>query len=300
MSYPSEPLREHTSAYFVQDRSNLEELSRLEIQDNMITTGMGGVLPELSGSCHFRRVLDVGCGTGGWLMELARTHPTIEMLVGGDISGKMMEYARSQAVLQGLDRFVQFQEMDALRALPFPDYFFDLVNQRLGISWVRNWEWKKLFVEYHRVTRPGGIIRMTEAAIVQSNSEALTRLCDLVLETCFHSARFFDRRPDGIIYKLVPLMTMYGIEDVQRRDYTLVFQAGTREHHHFYEDMQHLFRVSLPFFQKWTHVPDDYEDIYQQALIEMQQPTFVARWQFLTAWGIRSTTSPSLLMRGLN
>ena len=31
MSYPSEPLKEHTSAYFVQDRSNLEELSCLEI-----------------------------------------------------------------------------------------------------------------------------------------------------------------------------------------------------------------------------------------------------------------------------
>jgi len=278
----------------------LEELSRLEIQDNMITTGMGGVLPELSDKHHLRRVLDVGCGTGGWLMELARTHPTREKLVGGDISHTMMEYARSQAVREGLDGRVQFQEMDALRALPFPDSFFDLVNQRLGVSWMRNWEWKKLFVEYHRVTRPGGIIRMTEAAIVQSNSEALTRLCDLVLETCFHSARFFDQRPDGIISKLVPLMTMHGSEDVQTQGHSLAYHTGTREHVMFSEDMRHLFRVSLPFFQKWAHVPDDYEDIYQRALIEMQQPKCVAHWQFLTAWGIRPTTNTSLLMRGLN
>ena len=39
---------------------------------------------------------------------------------------------------------------------------------------------------------------------------------------------------------------------------------------------------------KWTSVPDDYEEIYQQMLTEMQQPDFVATWTLLTAWGTRS------------
>ncbi len=32
-------------------------------------------------------------------------------------------------------------------------------------------------------------------------------------------------------------------------------------------------------------VPDDYEEIYQQMLSDMQQPDFVATWGLLTAWG---------------
>jgi hypothetical protein len=32
-------------------------------------------------------------------------------------------------------------------------------------------------------------------------------------------------------------------------------------------------------------VPDDYEEIYQQMLSEMQQPSFVAIQGLLTAWG---------------
>jgi ubiquinone/menaquinone biosynthesis C-methylase UbiE len=273
---------------------------RFEIQDHMITTGMGGVLPEFADASLLQRVLDVGCGTGGWLMEMARTYPNIKKLAGADVSSKMLSYARSIAVRLGLGERVDFHTMDALRMLEFPPASFDLVNQRLGASWIRQWEWTKLLVEYHRVTRPGGIIRITESAIVESNSPALTKLCDLVLQTCFHSARFFSRRSDGVISKLVLLMTMHGIEDIQTQDHTLVFQAGTSEHHWFYEDMRHLFRVSLPYFQKWIRVPSDYEDIYQQALLEMQQTGFMAKWHFLTAWGTRPLNSASLLIRGLN
>src|SRR6516225_3646913 len=157
--------QEHESTYFVQDRSNQDEMTRLEVQDTMLTTGMGGVLPELSDPTVLRRVLDVGCGTGDWLLETARTYPTIEKLVGVDISSKMMEHARSKAKVQGLDGRVEFQTMDALRILEFPPASFDLVNQRLGISWLRTWEWKKILLEYRRVSRPAGIVRITEGHV---------------------------------------------------------------------------------------------------------------------------------------
>lgn len=77
MSDPIGPQQERTTPYIVQDRSSQDELQRLEIQDKMITNGMGGVLPELPDPTTLRRVLDVGCGTGGWLIELARTSTQI-------------------------------------------------------------------------------------------------------------------------------------------------------------------------------------------------------------------------------
>jgi ubiquinone/menaquinone biosynthesis C-methylase UbiE len=283
----------------VADRENTDEMVRLEIHDRMLTTGMGGALPELSDHSRLRRVLDVGCGTGGWLLETAKTYPTIERLVGADISGKMLAYARAQAEGLGLDGRVEFRTMDALRMLEFSTSFFDLVNHRAGTSWVRTWEWRKLLLEYQRVTRPGGIIRITEPRIgVESNSPALNKLDKIFLDTFYNSGRLFAPGHTGLTGELVRLMTQYGIQDVQTRVYPLVFRGGEVSGQNFYEDTKRLFSVMLPFFHKWIRVPDDYEEIYQQAVKEMQEPGFVATWPLLTAWGIRPGGVP-MHMRGL-
>src|SRR5437773_1718633 len=84
--------REHPSTYWVQDRSNVDEMTRLRIQDQMVTTSMGGVLSEQPDPTIFQSVLDVGCGTGGWLIEAARQYPTMKRLGGVDISAKMLDY----------------------------------------------------------------------------------------------------------------------------------------------------------------------------------------------------------------
>ena len=296
----TEPPREHPSTYVVEDRSNRQEMERLDIQDKMLTMGMGGVLPELADPGSLRRVLDVGCGTGGWLIETAQTYPTIEKLVGADISGKMLDYARTKAEAQQLGKRVQFKTMDALRVLEFPDASFDLVNQRFGFSWLRTWEWRKLLLEYQRVCRPGGIIRITETEPgLQSNSPALLKLSSITLETFFNSGRLFTKSNEGITGELVRLMTQYNIQDVQSRVHVLVHRAGTVEFQYFYEDIKHAYRTVLPFFQKWTRIPRDYEETYQQALKEIQQPDFVATGTLLTAWGTRSHSGEDMLMRGL-
>jgi len=288
MSDPTDSRREYASTYMVQDRSNPEEMDRLEVQDKMVTAGMGGVLPELEDPTILRRVLDVGCGTGGWLMETARTYPTIEKLVGADISNKMIAYARMQAKDQQLNGRVEFQTMDALRILEFPPGYFDLVNQRAGISWIRTWEWRKLLLEYQRVTRPGGIIRITETnLLVESNSPALTKLSSIGLETFYRSGRLFTPSSDGLTHEVIHLMRQHGIQDVQTQVHPLILRAGTTECQYFYEDTVHFFRLLLPFFQKWTRVPSNYEEIYQQALKEMQQPDFIATWTWITACGTR-------------
>ena len=282
-------LRELSSTYFVLDRENLEEMQRLETQDKMMTAAMGGVLEDVPDPASLRQVLDVGCGTGYWLMEVARTYPTIKKLVGVDISSKMLAYARMQADAQQLADRVDFRVMDALRLLEFPSGSFDLVNQRAGGSWLRTWEWKQMIVEYLRMTRSGGIIRITEPrGGIECNSPALTKLWDILLLAFYNSGRLFAPNVNGIIDELVPLMEWYGLENIQTRTDAPVYRGGTVAGQQFYKDMLHLFHVLLPFFQKWTAVPSNYEETYQQALKEMQQPDFVATWPLFTVRGIKS------------
>jgi ubiquinone/menaquinone biosynthesis C-methylase UbiE len=254
----------------------------------MLTAGMGGVLPEQPDPAIFRRVLDVGCGTGGWLIEAARTYPTMSLLVGVDVSSKMVEYAQGQAEARQVSDRVQFCAMDALRMLEFPADYFDLVNQRIGASYLRTLDWPKLLHEYQRVTRPGGVSRVTEGKIVfESTSPALTRLSEIVLDALYRAGHLFTLDRNGVTSELARLLHQYGLQNVQTRAYVLEYRAGTAEGQLFYEDMRRVFRTVVPFLHKWSRVPDDYEEIYQQALSEMQQPDFVATWGLLTAWGIK-------------
>jgi ubiquinone/menaquinone biosynthesis C-methylase UbiE len=294
MANQPDPPREHPSTYFVQDRSNQDEMTRLHIQDQMLTAGMGGVLPEQPDPTIFHRVLDVACGTGDWLIKAAKTYPTMSTLIGVDVSAKMLGYAREWAEAEQVNDRVEFRVMDALRMLEFPDELFDLVNHRFAASFLRTSDWPKLLNEYQRVCKPGAVIRVTEADfIVSTSSPALMRLNEIALQAFYQAGYYFTPNSNTIIKELARLLHQHGVQNVQTRSYLLEHRAGTPEGQLFYEDMRLVYRTMLPFFRKSTQVPDDYDMIYQQMLTEMQQPDFVATWELLTAWGTNSVRDTS-------
>lgn len=282
----SDPHREYPNTYFVPKRSHENELARLQIQDQVVTAGMGGVLPEQQDPASFQQILDVGCGTGGWLIELARQYPMISLLVGVDVNRQTIEHARMQAEAQQVSDRVQFREMDVLGKLDFPTDYFALVNQRFGASFLRTWEWPHFLYECQRVCKPGGVIRITEADMAgQSTSPALSHLFAMMIEAFYRAGHLFTPEGTGMTGQLTHLLHQARLQNVQTRLSLHEYRAGTLEWQSFYEDMRHLFRGIVPFLRKWTHVTEDYEAMYQQALAEMQQPDFVARVGALTAWG---------------
>lgn len=277
--------REQPSTYVVQDRSSKEELDRLRIQDQMITKSMGGVLPEQPRPESFSRVLDVGCGSGSWVIEAAQMYPSMS-LSGVDISKKMVDYASSQAAAQGVAERAEFAVMDALHMLEFPDDFFDLVNLRFGISFLRKWDWPKLLSELQRVTRLNGVVRITDMQIIHpNNSPALTQLQEMLLCAFDRAGHLFEPATTGLTAHLVPLLTQHGIQQIQTKDFALEYPAGTPQGKAYYEDAKYAFRTFRPFVNKWGCVSQDYDVIYQRALTEMQQSNFYITLRLLTAWG---------------
>ncbi|MBA2679716.1 MAG: class I SAM-dependent methyltransferase [Ktedonobacteraceae bacterium] len=284
---PSEPSarREQPSTYFVQDRSSKAERDRVTIQDQMLTHSMGGVLPEQPDPALFHHILDVGCGTGSWLIDAAKAYPDMTTLVGADISISMVEYARKLAQEQGVSDRVEFSVMDALRKLEFPKGSFDLVNQRMGVGYLRTWDWPNLLQEYRRVTRSGGVIRITEGEIIaNTNSPAVNKLSEISCDALFHAGHLFENECPGITHKLGELLHQQGLQNVQTRrvliDHT---EPGMMDMEK--ENIKLIFRTMLPFLQKWSRVPKDYDQLYQQALQEMDRPDFTSIWEMATAWG---------------
>lgn len=278
--------KEHPSTYVVQDRQNQQELERLTIQDKVITSSMGGVLPEQPDPQNFKRVLDVGCGSGNWAIEAARTYPTMS-LFGIDVSKHMIDYARAQAQ-QVTDR-IEFHVMDALRMLEFPADYFDLVNIRFGVSFLRTWDWPRMIGEMLRVTRPGGTVRVTDEEIVhENNSPALTRYFnEMLLCGLFKAGHLFEQESQSLTNHLPPLLKQHGCQQVQTHAYPLAFHAGTAAGQAYYQDVEHMFQIMRPFVQKWGCISNEYSSICQQALKEMQQSDFHATWNLLTVWGTK-------------
>ncbi len=277
--------KEQPSTYFVQDRQNEHELKRLTIQDHLVTTSMGGVLPEQTDPAAFRRVLDVGCGIGGWIIEAAQTYPEMS-LIGVDISNRMIDYAREQARVQNVAARVEFLVMDALLMLEFPTGFFDLVNMRLGGSFLRTWEWPKLFSEALRVARSGGVIRFTETEVVHySNSPAFMQFFEMFQCALYRSGHLFTEESGGIVKHLEQLFIQHGVQQVQTKAHSLQYHAGTAEGQAYIETSRNMFQAIRPFLQKWGCISKDYDAITQQALREMEQPDFHVTWNLLTAWG---------------
>jgi SAM-dependent methyltransferase len=278
--------QDNPSTYFVEDRSSNAEMIRLMIQDRTITEGMGGPLAEQPNPASLHRVLDVGCGPGGWILEAAGLYPHME-LVGIDISWRMIEYARAQAQAQRLSDGVEFLVMDALHPLDFPDGSFDLVNVRLASSFMLIKDWPRLLQEMLRVTCPGGTVHVTEGGNIQNSSPALTRLGQMMFRAGYKAGQSTNPEIWGITSILAQLLSESGCQSVQTKAYTLEYPAGTVAAQNFAQDSMYLFQTLRPFLRKWDCAPEDYDAIYEQALIEMQQNNFHATWDFLTAWGTK-------------
>jgi SAM-dependent methyltransferase len=189
---------------------------------------------------------------------------------------------------------VDFQVMDALLILEFPKGYFDLVNLRSATSFMRTWNWPKLLSEMQRVARPGGVIRITEALRMHSNSPAVIRLMALFGEAFFNAGHLFSevKTEDtftegsaGIANDLARLLDQYGVHNIQTRISTGRYLPGTPTGQQYIEDLQLSGKNMLPFVRKWGRLPDDYDTLCQEALDATQRPDFSGSWDMLTAWG---------------
>ena len=126
---------------------------------------------ELNAASH---VLDIGSGSGGPALFLARTVGC--QVTGLDINPSSTTAANEWALSLGLDALVHFQHADASQHLPFEDHSFTTV---IGIDSMNHVPGRlQVLKEWSRVLRPGGRLLFTDPTIVTgilSNEEIATR-----------------------------------------------------------------------------------------------------------------------------
>ncbi len=285
MSTPSES-RKSDNVYF-NDPESGAEMARLIDQDRLITRCMGGLFPERSNDFSgIHRVLDIGCGPGGWVLELAFAHPEIEV-VGFDISRAMIDYANTRAKVQGLSN-ARFQVMDMLQPLDFPDRSFDLVNGRF-LAFIPTAAWPPLLQECLRITRPGGIIRLTESEWWNfSTSPALEKQLGMICRALKKAGQSFS--PTGNQVGITPVMRTLLREadcmNIQHMPHVIDYSAWTEVHEAFRKDFSFSSLFMHPFLiSMGVTTPEEVNQVQQQLEMEMMQDDFCAIMFILTAWG---------------
>ena len=129
------------------------------------------------------------------------------------------------------------------------------MNLRLGVSFIRTWDWPAVLGEFTRITRPGGIVRLIDTAIVQkSDSAAVTQLFEMFMNALYQSGHLFVQESGGLTEHLANLLTRYGYKQVQTRDYELVLRSGTPEGEAAYANLSH-FSDTDSLFEKVGRVP---------------------------------------------
>ena len=273
---------------YLNDAESAAEMARLIDQDRTVTEVMGGLLPENPNFAGITQVLDIACGPGGWVQEVAFAHPEVEV-IGFDISKTMIEYARQMAQVRGLSN-AQFKVMDATKPIAFPNDSFDLVNARTIAGFMPQASWPTFVKECLRVTKPGGSVRLTETdAWGVTNSlafEALSNLCYLAVK---QAKQGFS--PDGHSFGITPVLRQL-LRDaggralqIQERAHVLNFSTDAPAHQSMFRNLQAFFLLVQPFLLK-TEVATaaKIESLYQQMLMDMLADEFCGVIYFLTAY----------------
>lgn len=99
------------------------------------------------------QVLDVGCGTGTLVIEVARRVGHLGCIAGIDPSQEQISYAHAKAVRRGVP--IDFQ-VGVIEQLPFPNQTFDVVFSTLMMHHLPAPLKRQGLAEIARVLKPGG------------------------------------------------------------------------------------------------------------------------------------------------
>lgn len=119
------------------------------------------------------RVLEIGCGTGASLVELARKTSPGGAVIGVDISPKMCARSERRAERSGLRSCIEIHRTDAA-ALPFDEASFDAVLLSFTLELFSESDMATVLSECRRVLLEGG--RLAVVSLSLTNAGPAVRL----------------------------------------------------------------------------------------------------------------------------
>jgi ubiquinone/menaquinone biosynthesis C-methylase UbiE len=289
----SSPTSKNENVYFV-DVENTAERERLTRQGRFLQAGLQGHLPEqmpTPGTSGTLDILDIACGDGAWVLDVARAYPQATV-TGGDLSRTAVAFAQERAEAQGISN-ARFRVLDALKPFDIPDNSFDLVNARLVYGFIPPATWSSFIQECQRIVRPGGLLRITEGEFGLSNGAATEKLASLSASTMQRMGNSFS--PDGRHTGITPMLWLFlrdvGFQDIQKKAYVIEYLGDRDAEGDLYHNLLALYNLlKFPFIKSGVVSQEEFDALYDRFTQEMQSRDFCQIWYYLTVWGQKPST----------
>ncbi len=150
---------------------DMGEVNRLDFQHYMMRAALRSNYAAPIGRPE--SILDVGCGTGRWAVEMAAEFPQANV-VGVDVVAPAADAAVGDAETRPAN--YAFVPGNVLEGLPFDSGRFAYVHQRYMIGAIPRDRWPDGVRELARVARAGGWIELVEAGTSEGGGPALRQV----------------------------------------------------------------------------------------------------------------------------
>lgn len=263
---------------YIFDAEGAPEQACLMILDRLVTAATGGPLAGLPTLLEEgAQILDVACGTGSWVLDVAFRYPHLEV-AGIDISERVIEYANARARSQHLQN-ASFGVMDITPPLDFADGTFDMINVQFLGGVLKEDEWLGFLQESLRLLRSGGFLRITETDEIVTNSKALEQLHRWLLQVMRQRGYGFSGASAQMTLEITPflptLLRKAGVKKQTAISYQL--NGGSLSPHatEWYRVCEVLYNQALfPIEQEGFAQPEELYRLYQQMLMEALRNDF--------------------------
>jgi ubiquinone/menaquinone biosynthesis C-methylase UbiE len=256
----------------------------------MLTHVLGGPLPGSIDLSNVRRVLDLGCGAGDWVLEMAYHHRQMHV-IGIDHCRAVVEYARARAGTQGMEN-ASFAAYDFfhLSETSFPSESFDLLHLSFLTGSMPVAAFPGLLRDLQRLCRRGGGVFWCELDVPHTNSRACMRFTRMMVHALRKAGLAFCPNPLtlGMTTKMVGWLEEAGYGHIRQCSLVVDVSAGTAANFTFVEQVEAIAHIIEPFLLPMEVTTAEELDVLRNKMgAEMRLDSFSGKVFLKSVWAER-------------
>jgi ubiquinone/menaquinone biosynthesis C-methylase UbiE len=236
---------------------------------------------------HMHTVLDIGCGAGDWLIDLACHYPGIQMY-GLDINHETLKQARERCIYNHLTN-IRWRQIDTIQDVTLPDSSVDLIHLRRCHYWITPQRWRTFFTACAHLLKSGGWISVINVELVELPSSAFVSLQRALWRTLKRLNHSMD--PTGITYGSLPrLPGMLHASSFDQVNYELYaidlgFMGGLSAQYLLSAALQNIYSTRDIIINQGELSADTFDALFSQIQVDLQDP-YLCGWGYLiSVWG---------------
>lgn len=276
----------HASLSFQMSRSNEMHLNAL--MHACLLQVQGRFHPEHIPVNSMDSIIDLGCGAGEWIFDLAKRYPKLR-IYGIDSNIEALSQAKIRRNTSSL-RQVELRHMDSLQeGLPVPDACVDFVHVQRFARSITPQAWPSLIRECVRVLRPSGWLNIVELELCEISSSACLTIHRAVLQARAELGQTLDEtgRTLGVAQRLYALLLNTDLYDVGYDAFTidLGIMGGATERLFLADSMRQACIMKPVVVQQGILESEEFDTLIEQACIELEAPNLCGWAMLLSVYG---------------